>query len=98
MSEKVLSSEQVVELIAEATRLTKKDVKNVFRVLKQLIEEGLEGKYDRAALPGIGALVVERKESRNAINPKTKEKVKVPPKKVVKCRLKKSISVKILKK
>ena len=93
---KTLTVAEVVGLISEATGLTKQNVKEVFKALKKLIEEGLEGKYEKAGLPELGNIVVVEKKKRSAINPKTKEKIEVPPKRVVKIKLRKSISVKEL--
>jgi nucleoid DNA-binding protein len=92
-----LDAASTIEFVANETGLKKSEVKKVFSAIKKLIEKALEGEISEASLPEIGKIKSVTKKARTARNPKTGEKVEVPPKNVVVIKLKKAISVKPLK-
>lgn len=83
-TDKALTKSKTIEMLAEATGLTKKDVGNVLGSLCELA-------YAQAAagftLPGIGKLVILDRKKREGRNPATGEKIVIPAKKVLKFRI-----------
>ena len=74
---------ELVNAIAEKANLTKVDAKNALDACLASIAEALE-KDDKVALLGFGTFAVAEKGARTGINPRTKETINIPARKVIK--------------
>ena len=85
--DKALTKAKIIEVLAEETQLSKKDIGNVLAALTEL-------SYAQAVvgftIPGMGKLVVQQRKARKGRNPKTGETIKIPAKKVLKFRIAKA--------
>ena len=79
-----MNQAELIDAIAEATELTKADVKRVFDSYKELGYTHLKKNLLKSdfVLPGFGKLKVSQRAKRDGINPQTGEKVKIPARKV----------------
>jgi DNA-binding protein HU-beta len=86
-TDKPLTKTRIIQEIADATELTKKDVANVLEAQAALA-------YTQAVagftIPGIGKLVIQNRKARKGRNPATGEEIKIPAKKVLKFRIAKA--------
>ncbi len=74
---------EIVDKIGENVALPKKDIEKVLDQFVKISQDALkEGK--KVSVTGLGSFSVKERKGRLARNPKTGEKVEVPPKKVVK--------------
>ena len=74
---------EMVDKIGENVALPKKDIEKVLDQFVKISQDTLkEGK--KVSLTGLGSFSIKERKARLARNPKTGEKVEVPPKKVVK--------------
>lgn len=78
-----MNKTELVNAVAEKAGLTKVDAKSAIDATIAAIGEAL-AKNDKIALVGFGTFAVVEKEARTGINPRTKEKVEIPARKVVK--------------
>lgn len=78
-----MNKTELVNAIAEKANLTKVDAKNALDACVSAIAEALE-KDDKVALLGFGTFSVAEKGARTGINPRTKETINIPARKVVK--------------
>lgn len=86
----MLNKPEFVTLLAERCEITKKDAEemydDVFGTLADVIAGGEE-----VAIPGLGRVKITDRPARMAHNPKTKDKIEVPAKKVPKFQFSKNI-------
>lgn len=86
----MMNKPEFVELLAERCEVTKKEAAemydDVFGTLADVVSEGNE-----VAIPGLGRVKMTERASRVAHNPKTKDKIEVPAKKVPKFQFSKNI-------
>ncbi len=82
-----MTKAQIVSTLAEETGLNKKAAANV---LEKLVELAYAQAPATFTIPGLGKLVIAERKARTMINPQTKEKMKVPAKKVLKFRVAKA--------
>ena len=86
----MLNKPDFIALMAERCDITKKDAteeyENVFGVLAEVLSEGNE-----VAIPDLGRFKIAERPARIANNPRTKEKINVPAKKVPKFQFSKNI-------
>ena len=80
-----MNQSELILKTAQISGLTKKDVEHALKTAADvigvaMIEEG------EAVLPGLGKLVTQQKDAREARNPKTGETIPVPAHKAVKFR------------
>jgi len=80
---KLMNKTDLVNAIAEKANLTKIDAKNALDATLGAIAEAL-AKDDKVALVGFGTFSVTEKAARTGINPRTKEKIEIAARKVVK--------------
>ncbi|MFP4467245.1 MAG: HU family DNA-binding protein [Candidatus Goldiibacteriota bacterium] len=74
---------EIVDKIGENVALPKKDIEKVLDHFVKIAQGALdEGK--KVSVTGLGSFTIKERKGRLARNPKTGEKVDVPPKKVVK--------------
>ncbi len=78
-----MNKTELVNAIAEKAGLTKVDAKNALDATIEAISEALANN-DKIALVGFGTFAAVEKAARQGINPRTKEKVEIPARKVVK--------------
>ena len=78
-----MNKTELVNAIAEKAQLSKADAKKALDAAIEAIGEALE-KDDKVALIGFGTFSVSEKAARTGINPRTKETINIPARKVVK--------------
>ena len=78
-----MNKTNLVNAIAEKANLTKVDAKNALDACLEAIAGALENN-DKVALIGFGTFSVSEKAARTGINPRTKETINIPARKVVK--------------
>lgn len=78
-----MNKTELVNAIAEKAGLTKVDAKNALDATLTAIADALKND-DKVALVGFGTFSVTEKAARTGINPRTKEKIEIPARKVVK--------------
>lgn len=78
-----MNKTELVNAIAEKAGLTKVDAKNALDATLMAIADALKND-DKVALVGFGTFSVTEKAARTGINPRTKEKIEIPARKVVK--------------
>ncbi|HRF68785.1 MAG TPA: HU family DNA-binding protein [Muribaculum sp.] len=78
-----MNKTDLVNAIAEKANLTKVDAKNALDACLEAIAGALESD-DKVALIGFGTFAVTEKGARTGINPRTKETINIPARKVVK--------------
>ena len=76
-----MTKAELVERIAAKINLTKKDTERVVNIVFGSIIQSLAGS-DKVELRGFGSFRVRSRESRDGRNPRTGDKVAIPPKKV----------------
>ena len=74
---------QLVEAIAKAAELSKKDAQAALEATLVTIQKSLK-KKDNVTLIGFGTFSVVKRKARTGINPATGEKIKIKAKNVVK--------------
>ena len=77
-----MNKTELVNAIAEKAGLTKVDAKNALDATLTSIADALKND-DKVALVGFGTFSVTEKAARTGINPRTKEKIEIPARKVV---------------
>ncbi len=77
----VLKKSDLIKILAERkglnNRIAGKVVENFFDAIKEAIKEG-----NRVEIRGFGSFELREYDSYTGINPRTKERIKVPPKKL----------------
>jgi len=80
-----MNKAQLVEEVAAEVGLTKKDTNNVVDAITQAITNSLAG-GEKVALVGFGTFQVQRRKTRQGVNPQTGAKITIPAKDVPKFR------------
>jgi len=78
-----MNKTELISAIAAKANLTKVDAKNALDAALDAIACALAAN-DKVALLGFGTFSVQEKDARTGINPRTKEKIEIPARKVVK--------------
>ena len=78
-----ISKDQLITDIAEATDLSKANVRAVLEQLSEIVSDALENS-DEVTLPGIGKLKVTARPARTGRNPQTGKAIEIAAKNVVK--------------
>ena len=81
-----MNKSELVRAISDKTGITQKDVDVIVKAYIDVVAETLK-QGEKVAIPGFCSYEVKEKAERVAINPATKEKVKVPACKVPVCKL-----------
>lgn len=80
-----MNKTQLIDKIAEKSGLTKADSKKALDAIIEATAEVLKDKNDgKLALVGFGTFSVSERGERKGRNPRTKEEIVIPAKKVVK--------------
>ncbi len=93
MPSKPKTKTQIIAELAEAGDVTKKQAA---AILESLANQAYKGAKDGFTIPGIGKLVVQKRNARMGRNPATGETIKIPAKKVLKFRIAKAAKDAIL--
>ena len=75
-----MTKAELINAIAEKSELTKKDAEKALNAVVSSITDALAG-GDKVQIVGFGTFEVRERSAKEAINPRTKEKIKVPAKK-----------------
>ena len=86
-TDKPMTKAKILEVMADETGLSKKDVGNVLATLAELAYNQAPAGF---TFPGVGKLVVVARKARMGRNPATGETIKIPAKKVLKFRIAKA--------
>ncbi len=78
-----MNKTDLVNEIAAKAKLNKVDAKKALDAVLESIAQALSND-DKVQLIGFGTFSVMEKEARTGINPRTKEKIEIPARKVVK--------------
>lgn len=78
-----MNKTDLVNEIAAKAQLNKVDAKAALDAVLESIEQALANE-DKVQLIGFGTFAVTEKPARTGINPRTKEKIEIPARKVVK--------------
>lgn len=78
-----MNKTELINAIAAKANLTKADAKNALEATISAITESLAAN-EKVAVLGFGSFTVQEKVARTGINPRTKEKIEIPARKVVK--------------
>lgn len=78
-----MNKTELISAIAEKAGLTKADSKAALEAALDAISGALQAD-DKVQLLGFGTFAVVEKPAREGINPRTKEKIQIPARKVVK--------------
>jgi len=78
-----MNKTELVNAIAAKANLNKVEAKQALEAALEVIAGALE-KEDKVALLGFGTFSVVKKEARTGINPRTKEKISIAARKIVK--------------
>lgn len=78
-----MTKKQLVEKMAEKASLTKADAERALDAFVSAISEELAAGGD-VQLTGVFSLKVSERSARMGLNPKTKEKIMIPAKKIIK--------------
>ena len=76
-----MNKSELVEVIAQKSRLTKKDCESALNAFIAAITDALKS-GDRVQLVGFGVFEVKQRAARTARNPKTNEPVVIPASKL----------------
>lgn len=76
-AKKTVTKADLVDLVAAATGLKKKDVKAAVDAFLSKVEEALSG-GNKVQLTGFGTFEVRKRKARTGVKPGTKEKIKIP--------------------
>ncbi len=75
-----MTKAELINAIAEKSELTKKDAEKALNAVVTSITDALAD-GDKVQIVGFGTFEVRERSAKEAINPRTKEKIKVPAKK-----------------
>mgnify|MGYP006385535839 CR=1 FL=1 len=76
-AKKTVTKADLVDQVAQATGLKKKDVKAMVDALLAKVEEALAN-GSKVQLTGFGTFEVRKRKARTGVKPGTKEKIKIP--------------------
>ncbi len=78
-----MNKAELVEKVAGAVGLTKRDVNNVVDAVTSAITDSLAG-GEKVTLVGFGTFQVQKRKARRGVNPQTGAKISIPAKDVPK--------------
>lgn len=74
-----MTKAEVVNKLVEKTGLSRKDAIQALEIFLDAIKDGLK-EGDKISLVGFGTFYMKEKKARNGRNPRTGEKIQIPPK------------------
>jgi len=78
-----MNKAELIEEVSNKTGLTKKETGNVIDALTDTIQKTLS-KEEKITLAGFGTFQVMERKARRGVNPRTRETIQIPAKKVPK--------------
>lgn len=78
-----MNKTELVNAVSEKSGLSKTDAQKAVDAFMDVVSEALK-EGDKVALLGFGTFSVAEKASRTGFNPRTKEKIEIPARKVAK--------------
>lgn len=76
-----MTKTELIQVVAEEVKLPKKTVATVIeQVVETITEKLIAG--EKVVVPGFGVFFVSQMKTREGINPKTGERIKIPPTKM----------------
>ncbi len=78
-----MNKKELVDVVAKKTGAKKKDVKKIIDATIEAIKEALE-KGEKVQLVGFGSFEVRQAAARKGVNPRTKQPIEIPARKVPK--------------
>lgn len=85
-----MNKTDLVNEVAEKAGLSKADSKKALDAVLESISQALANE-DKVQLLGFGTFAVVEKPAREGINPRTKEKIQIPARKVIKFKASESV-------
>ncbi len=92
-----MNKSELVDNIAKKSSLSKKDSEKGLNAFLDTVRGALK-KGDKVSLVGFGTFQVMKRKATTGVNPKTKEKLQIPAKKVAKLKFSDSINSMLNKK
>ncbi len=86
-----MNKAELVEAIAKRSGLSKKDGEKGLNAFLDTVKAQLK-KGDKVSLVGFGTFQVMQRKATTGVNPKTKEKINIPKKKVAKLKFSDSVN------
>ncbi len=86
-----MNKSELVDAIAKKSELSKKDSEKTLNAFMETVKGALK-KGDKVSLVGFGTFQVMKRKATTGVNPKTKEKIDIPAKKVAKLKFSDSIN------
>ncbi len=78
-----MNKKELVDVVAKKTGAKKKDVKMIVDATIEAIKEAM-GKGEKVQLVGFGSFEVREAAARKGVNPRTKQPIEIPARKVPK--------------
>ncbi len=75
-----MTKAELINAVAEKSELTKKDAEKAINAVVESVTDALAS-GDKVQIVGFGTFEVRERSAKEAINPRTKEKIQVPAKK-----------------
>ncbi len=72
-----MNKTELIDALSKETTYSKTDVSRVLDALARIVKRTLK-KGDKLQWSGFGTFVISRRPERNGINPKTKERIRLP--------------------
>lgn len=72
-----MKKNELIDLVAEKTNVTKKEVEQVYEAILETMIEALS-KGDKVLLSGFGSFEVRERSARAGLNPRTGEPIQIP--------------------
>ena len=86
-----MNKSELIEAIAKKSKLTKKDTETLLNTFMDVVKQTLK-KGEKIMLVGFGTFQVNKRKATTGVNPRTKEKIKIPAKNVAKWKVSESIN------
>ncbi len=77
-----MTKQEVAALLKDRTGISQKQAVEAVEIFLESVKESLKA-GDKVSLVGFGTFYLKAKEARNGRNPRTGEKIQIPPKAVV---------------
>lgn len=76
-----MTKSEIVNRIAQKTGMSRKDSIEALEIFLESIKDGLK-EGEKISLVGFGTFFVKQKKARNGRNPRTGDKIHIPPKQI----------------
>ncbi|MDH4128963.1 MAG: HU family DNA-binding protein [Spirochaetota bacterium] len=86
-----MNKSELVDAISKKSVLSKKDSEKVLNAFLETVKAVLK-RGDKVSLVGFGTFQVMKRKATTGVNPKTKEKLQIPAKKVAKLKFSDSVN------